>query len=427
MRVARSHKLIGLVFLALMATSVWFTYAIFTKKFTDYDEVKLQTSKIGLQMPARADVKIRGVIIGEVLKFETTEDGALLTLGIHRGELEEIGVPKNVTGSIVPKTLFGEKYVSLEIPEAPAGDQLEAGDTIERTDVSIEVEQVLSDLYPLLRTVQPAQLNYTLNALSTALEGRGDKLGENLEILDSYLKRINPQIPALVDDLRKTAQVSDLYNEVLPEIATILKNTVATGQTLEGREQKLQALFSDVADFSDTARVFLDRNGDNLIRLGELSATQFRLLAKYAPEYPCLLGGIVNASKDQAETFRGFMLHINLELLPNQPRGYTPRDTHVNGDKRGPYCGALPDPPWNQKRVFQNVPDLNDGIEEPTGKGTRRVAPGAGSRGYAGSAAEALMLDTLLATTLGLPAEDVPDLGALLIGPMARGAEVSLR
>jgi phospholipid/cholesterol/gamma-HCH transport system substrate-binding protein len=425
MGILRSHKLIGLVFLTLMAASIWFTYAIFTKKFADYEEVKLQTSKIGLQMPTRADIKIRGVIIGEVLEFDTTAEGAVLTLGIYPDELDTIS--KDVTGSIVPKTLFGEKYVALEVPENATREHIRAGDTIPRTDVSIEVEKVLSDLYPLLNTVQPAQLNFTLNALATALEGRGDKIGENLETLDAYLKRINPQIPLLVDDLRKTAQVSDLYTEVLPEIATILQNTVATGHTVEGREEKLKALFNDVAQFSDTATAFLDRNDDNLIRLGDLSATQFRMLAKYAPEYPCLLGGIVNAGKDQAEAFRGFILHINLELLPNQPRGWNRGDAPVNGDKRGPYCGALPDPPWDQQRVFRNVPNLNDGVEQPTGKGTRRVAPGGQSRGYAGSAAEAQMLNTLLATTLGVPAEDVPDLGALLIGPMARGAEVSLR
>ena len=81
---------------------------------------------------------------------------------------------------------------------------------------SIEVEKVLSDLYPLLRTVQPADLNMTLNAIATALEGRGEQLGENLETLDSYLKRLNPQIPQILDDLRLTAQVSDTYADVMP-------------------------------------------------------------------------------------------------------------------------------------------------------------------------------------------------------------------
>lgn len=423
MNALRSHKLIGIVFLALMASGIWFTYAIFTKKFTDYDEVTLQTSKIGLQLPERADVKIRGVIVGEVIGFDTTADGAELTLGIFPDETKTI--PDNVTGSIVPKTLFGEKYVSLEVPDAPSSTAIKPGATIERTDIAIEVEKVLSDLYPLLQTVQPAELNYTLNALATALTGRGAKIGENLAILDAYLKRVNPQIPDILEDLRLTAQTSDIYADVLPEIGQILRNTVATGQTLVGREEKLQQLFSDVSSFSATAEAFLARNEPNLIRLADLSEAQFRVFAKYAPEYPCLIKGIVKASHAQAEAFRGFMLHINLEVLPNQPRSYTPADLPVNGDKRGPHCGALPNAPWTQQNPFRAVPDLADGVEQPTGKGTRRVAPGSAADGYAGSSAEAAMLKALMGPMFGLPASDVPDLGVLLIGPMARGAEVS--
>ncbi len=115
----RNHKVLGIVFLCLLLAGVWLTTAIFNKKFTDYDEVYLQTSKIGLQMPTRADVKIRGVQVGEVLAFDSTDDGARLTLGIYPDQRDTI--PANVTGSIVPKTLFGEKYVSLVVPDRPDG------------------------------------------------------------------------------------------------------------------------------------------------------------------------------------------------------------------------------------------------------------------------------------------------------------------
>ena len=216
----------------------------------------------------------------------------------------------------MPKTLFGEKYVSLIVPDEPSAEPIKAGATIKRTAVATEVEKVLSDLYPLLRTVEPAELNMTLNALATALEGRGDQIGENLETVDSYLKRLNPQIPALVEDLRLTAQVSDTYADVLPQVGDILHNTVTTTGTLEDREARLNALLNDVTQFSGTARTFLDDNGDNMIRLGEVSRAQLRVLARYSTEFPCLLGGIVNAGKLQAEAFRGFTLHIVLETLP---------------------------------------------------------------------------------------------------------------
>ena len=415
------HKILGIVFLALVVGGIYMVNAAFTKKFTEYDEVSLQTSKIGLQLPNRADVKIRGVIIGEVLEIEATEEGARLTLGIYPSQTDT--VPANVSGSIVPKTLFGEKYVSLIIPEDPASDSIQAGATIERTAVATEVEKVLGDLYPLLRAVEPADVNMTLNAMATALEGRGDQIGANLETVDSYLKRLNPQIPALVEDLRLTAKVSDLYAEVLPEIGTILHNTVTTMTTLEDREAKLDALFTDVSEFSGTARSFLKDNGDNMIRLGEVSRAQLRVFARYAPEYPCLLRGIVNAQVAQAESFRNFTLHIVLETLPNQPRGYGPQDVPRFGDDRGPACLHLPNPPWSQENPVKRQPNFKDNIDEPTGKGTSRSATG---YGFVGSPEETALLSSLLAPGLGVSADEVPDLGALLVGPMARGATLTL-
>jgi phospholipid/cholesterol/gamma-HCH transport system substrate-binding protein len=421
-------KSLGVVFLVLMLAAVWLTYGVFTKKFTDYDEVVVHASKIGLQLPQRADVKIRGVIVGEVLHYEPTVEGADITLGLYQDRTTQI--PRDVTASILPKTLFGEKFVSLVVPDGGSSAQpIADGDEIQRTNLSIEVEEVLSDLYPLLRAVQPADLNTTLNAVATALEGRGQQLGQSLETLDSYLTRFNPELPGLIEDLRLTAQVSDTYADVLPEVATILRNTITTTSTLEDREEKLKALFNDVSKLSTVAERFTRANGDNLVRLGELGAEQLEVFARYAPGYPCLLGGIVGAGNLQAEAFRGFTLHIVLETLPNQPRAYGPQDVPVYGDKRGYYCGRLPDPPWSQSNPVTHQPDFVDGVDEPTGKGTSRVGPGwsGTAAGFAGGRDESALLKALLAPGMGLSADDVPDLGVLLVGPMARGAKVSLR
>ncbi|UUZ60662.1 MCE family protein [Nocardioides sp. B-3] len=421
----RNNKVLGVVFLALLISGVGLSYGVFTQKFTDFDEVALKTSNIGLQMPARADVKIRGVRVGEVIEIEGDSDGATLTPGLYP-EMRDT-IPANVTGSIVPKTLFGEKYVSLIVPEGPRAEGIEVDAVIDRTDVSTEVEQVLNDLFPLLRAVQPAEINMTLNAIATALEGRGDQLGNNLETIDSYLKRLNPEIPALIEDLRLTGRVSDVYVDVLPEVATILRNTITTTQTLEGREEKLNALFKDIGSFSATAERFLGDNGDNIIRLGDVSRDQLALFARYAPQYPCLLDGIVRAGKLQAEAFRGFTLHIVLETLPNQPRGYGPEDKPVYGDSRGPYCGRLPNAPRSRENPVTHQPNFADGVDEPTGKGITRAATGwSTGAGYPGGPDESALMKGLLGPVIGTDAEDVPDLGVLLIAPMARGATVNV-
>jgi phospholipid/cholesterol/gamma-HCH transport system substrate-binding protein len=424
------HRVLGLAFLSLLLLGVWFTYAVFNKSFTAYDEVRLRASKTGLQLPDHADVKLRGVIVGEVLEATTTAQGATLTLGLFPHQRDS--VPANVTARILPKTLFGEKYVALQIPREPATRPIAVGDVIVEAEAAIEVERVLNDMYPLLRAVQPADLNYTLTAMAGALEGRGDSIGENLAVLSDYLERTNPQIPVLMADLRMLGEVSDVYRSAVPEVARLLRNTVTTGNTFIEREQKIQALFNDVASFSSTSQDFLETNGDNIIRLGELSAAQLPLYAKYAPEYPCLFQGIVRVAPRQAEAFRGHTLHINLEPLPNQPRGFGPEDDPVYGDKRGPHdpdiCRRVINGEWHQGNLPPDflVPDLVDGVEVPTGK--QRPAPAMDvSSGFAGTAAERSVVNGVASPVLGVPGDEVPDIATLLLGPLARGMEVEVR
>ena len=101
-----------------------------------------------------------------------------------------------------------------------------------------------------------------------------------------------------------------------------------------------------MSSFSATARAFLDKNGDNMVRLGEVSAAQLRVLSRYSTEFPCLTEGIVKAGKLQAEAFRGFMLHIVLETLPRQPRALrTPRTSRGSTTTAAPAACTCPTRP----------------------------------------------------------------------------------
>lgn len=430
------HRVLGVIFIGILLLGLWFVNAMFTQKFLSFDEVTLKTGTVGLQLPERADVKVRGVIVGQVQKIETNgTDSATLVLGIKPELIHEI--PANVTGSILPKTLFGEKYVELNIPQQASSRSLEPGDHINKTQLPIEVEKVLNDLYPVLRTVQPAELNYTLNALANALEGRGEKLGEGFVTLDSYLKRLNPQMPALVQDIRLLANVTDTYADVTPALAETLRNTVKTGNTLVSRQAKLHAFLEDMAGFSDTATQFLRANGNNIIRLGRLSEPILALLARYSPEFPCLLKGIVGQVGRLADTFRGFIFHINLKTLRHQPRAYTTRDRQIYGAQNGPSCAHLPNPPipyYPRGGVF---PNLNDGANN-LGKGdNQRVAPGFASGvrsggthlsvGPSGTREQKVLINSLTSPVLGEPVDQLSDINSLLLTPSFAGTEVSVR
>jgi len=368
------HRVFGVAFLVLLLFFGWLTHAIFNKQFTDFVEVDLLAANTGLQLPAGADVKIRGVIVGEVRERDVTPDGAKLTLGLYPDQLDTI--PSNVSARLLPKTLFGEKYVALQVPEQPSPSAIGSGDVIEQSEVAIEVDKVLNDIYPLLRAVQPAEINYTLTA---ALSSKA--------------------------------------------AATVFNTTY----------QRVVYFTADKPNFlASTSKDFLEQNGDNIIRLAELGQQQLSMFARYSPEYPCLLEGIVGLAPLQAETFRGKILHINLETLPRQPRPYTAKDDPRYGDTRGPDCLRLPTPPWNQENLAPPsiVPDIDDGVDEPTGK--MRSAPTVDrpidmTSGYAGTQAERQLVNAIAAPALGVPASEVPDLTSLLFGPIARGTEVALR
>ena len=429
MKTIFNNRVLGVIFVGLIVLGLWFVNAIFSQKFTSFDEVTLNSSSVGLQLPAKADVKVRGVIVGQVLKAESRSGEAKLTLGLKPDKIGSI--PDNVSASIVPKTLFGEKFVDLVIPATASSASLKAGDHIAQTKVPIEVEKVLNDLYPLLTTLQPAELNYTLNALATALEGRGEKIGGSVTTLDSYLRRMNPQIPALMEDLRLLSTVSGTYADVMPELASTLRSVVTTGNTLVEKEARLNKFLRDTASFSATAKSFLDANGDNIVALGQVSEPILALLKRYSPTYPCLLRGIVKQAPRLASTFRGFVFHINLELVTKQPRGYNAGDKAVYGANNAPTCAGLPNPPGDQKNPYSLAPNFNDGVNGLQRGDNQRVAPGfdAGTvpTTYGGTAEARSILDTLAATALDMPVDRVPGVASLLFGPAVAGTTVSTR
>ncbi|WP_030483059.1 MCE family protein [Nocardioides aequoreus] len=437
--ILKRHRALGVVFIGMLALALWLVVAIFNQSFKKFDEVTLVAGTAGLQLPDRADVKIRGVIIGQVLSMESGgERGAVVELGIEPDKMREI--PGNVTAAILPKTLFGEKFVDLTIPADPAGTPLEAGQTIEQTDLPVEVERVLNDLYPLLRTIQPAELNYTLNALATALEGRGDKLGETLVTLDAYLRKLNPEVPALMEDIRLLAEVTDVYGDVLPQLAEVLRNTTLTGNTLVEKEQQLNAFLRDLTSFSDTTTEFLNDNGNNIVRLAQVSEPILALLERYSPTSECLVKGLVRQAPRLASTFRGFVFHIDLVVLDEQPRGYTEADRTVYGADNGPDCAQLPNPPI----PFGELPNFDDGADG-LNKANQRVAPGVDdevaaataavgqpnrsrmSVGPSGTPDQKAMFNSLLAPVLDTPVDEMSDVSTLLFAPAFAGTEVSVR
>ena len=425
-------RMLGVGFLALLALIGVLTYAFFTKAFTQTADVTLETSHVGLQLSRQADVKLRGLIVGEVRAVESDGRTARVELALRPESLDAI--PANVSARILPKTLFGEKYVELVPPPRPAAQPLAAGDVIQRdrTSVGIELEAVLEDVYPLLRTIDPAKLDATLSALATALEGRGDDVGANLVRLNAYLGELNPHLPTVKEDVSALADVADIYDQATPDLARLLANSTRTGNTVVVKQRVLEDFLTDLAGTSVTTREFLAQNERNLIEVGEVSRPTLDLLATYSPEYSCLLQGMADWVPRFTDAFGGGdhfdgsarSLHITLEIV-DQHRGYGEEDKPAFLDDRGPGCRTLPHPPYSQENPAP-ASGVEDGVGSQPGPGSR-VPMFDVSSGYAGTAAEQELVDALVGPVMHTSPDDVPDIATLLFGPLARGTEVSVK
>ncbi|MFJ4554826.1 MCE family protein [Streptomyces massasporeus] len=409
-------RLYGIAFLTVLALLLSLAVAVYQQAFTPVVHVTLEAGSLGNQLDPRADVKLRGLLVGEVRSVRA--DGEKATLDLALGPEHVASIPSDVHARLLPKTLFGEKYVDLVAPRGSSAVRpLRAGDVItqDRTRVGMEVQQLMNDLLPLLRTVEPGELNSTLSAFATALEGRGDRIGDNLTRVEDYLRRLNPHLPSLKEDIARFADVAEVYGDAAPDLMRILRNTVTTSRTLVEKEDRLAAALRTTASVAGTTEDFLEANGDRLITLGRVSRPTLALFARYSPEYPCLLDGLVRQEEASEEAFRGGRMRITLEVVRAQ-RAYEPGEEPRYGERSGPNCRGLPGPP-----VPGPKPRLNDGTSSG---GSDDALPG-GTQ-VSATEAEQRAVGSLVAPVLGVPADDVPPVTTLLFGPLARGTAVSI-
>src|SRR4051812_19279954 len=449
------RRIQGLAFLVVLALLLGLAVASYQKAFTSVARVTLQTDTAGNQLQEASDVKMRGVIVGDVRKVDAGTEGATIELAIDPDYLPEI--PEDVTVRLLPKTLFGERFVALEVPPNAGGARLADGDTIaqDHSQNAIELQKVIDDTLPLLQAVAPQDLSYPLGAVADALRGRGDSLGKNLATTGEYFGQINTVLPQLQADISKLADFADTYHGAADDLLAVLDNLSITNKTLVDQAEQLRRTFTVVGGSSDVTAAFLETNEQNLISLAQTFRPVLGVFAKYSPEYPCLLNGLTRFNPMISEAFGAdgdpaLNLNITVSLPPRNP--YVPGDQPQYGDQSGPDCRGLTNidaiiaAAQHGEYYCPSAPvDGVDSADDPTtgnpnclgGSGPNDVPPGAGDPNatagrslpfhLAGSTAELDFVRSILAYQTGVQPDQVSDLAVSTMAPLLRGTQVNLR
>jgi len=226
-------------------------------------QVNALFSAAGQGLQSQSDVKVHGVNIGHVRNVKLKDGRALVRMDIKKGER----IPVNAKATIRPKTLFGEKFVDID-PGAneTSGPFLQDEGEITDTIGGFELEQVLTDLYPILKAVKPEELLTVIGTLADSAEGMGPSINRqigNFAVLADLQARHDADFRQFLDDLVK---LSDELADRSSDVISAARDFNQALPPLNQRSDELAAfldqasrLSSDLADILDANQPLLEK------------------------------------------------------------------------------------------------------------------------------------------------------------------------
>jgi phospholipid/cholesterol/gamma-HCH transport system substrate-binding protein len=355
------RALTGLATVAVIAAIVAVAVLLFRGgwPFTKSVPITVLTSRAGLVMNVDAKVKMRGVQVGKVDSIESLPNGqcgpelpelrdgcALLHLAMDPADLHLI--PSNVLVDITAPTVFGAKFVELVPPPEPSAQPLKAGQKpLHSRHVTVEINTVFKQLTSVLGTLDPAKLNETLGAVSQALSGRGEKIGQAFSDLDSLLVKFNPSLPALSRDIALSAPVFKAYGDASADLVRTVDNSVKISQSIVDEQHNLDALLVSAIGLADIGQDVLGANRKGLTDVFHLLAPTTDLLNEYAPGLTCAFSGFAQLGKTPPLSEPS--INIVASLTWGGERYRYPQNLPKVAATGGPQCMGLPKLPFNSK------------------------------------------------------------------------------
>ncbi len=343
----REHRRLfvaGIVFVSVLAALVGVSIGIYDKTFTSKTMVTIKADRTGLQLARFGDVRMHGALVGYVDNVSSDGQGAKIMVALKPESAR--GIPSDVSAQILPTTLFGQNYIELFPARGGAvASSMRDGSVIpaSRVKTNVELQRILADLYPVLRAINPADVSATLYALSHALQGKGEDIGETLDALSTYLGTMNRQLPRLKTDLRLLADVAKTYEEASPDLIETLENVTVTSRTITNKEDDLEQALSGLTGLAKITRVTLAENKKLLRAQTRSGKPLLSLLATYSPEFACSFQGLYSQIPNTKNVFQDDRIHQTLELGTPQRTAYTAEDAPVYGEVgHGPWCLGLP-------------------------------------------------------------------------------------
>ncbi len=341
-------RLAAALLASLIVAFAVLTYLSYTAAFASTDTVTVSAPRAGLVMEKGAKVKYRGIQIGKVEGIDYAGDQARLTLAINSDDMGFI--PSNATVHIAGNTIFGAKSVEFIAPQTPSPTSLRPDAHVAASAVQLEVNTLFQSLIDLLHKIDPVELNGTLSALSEGLRGHGDDLGGILSGLNTLTRQANPKLPALQQDFRKAAVVTNIYADAAPDLNTVFDNLPTINKTVVDQQNNLNDTLLATIGLANNAYETLEPAQQNFIDAINRLRAPVKVAHDYSPEFGCLFAGIERGIKEFAPLLgvRKAGLFTSSSFILGAPSYTYPESLPQVNASGGPNCRGLPNIPTKQ-------------------------------------------------------------------------------
>ncbi|WP_396927789.1 MCE family protein [Mycolicibacterium sp.] len=307
------RPLAGLFTVLVVCLIVVLAVSLFRDSFTPAIRVTVLSPRAGLVMNPDAKVKMQGIQVGKVDSIESLTNGqAAIHLAMNPADLQFI--PANVLVDVTSSTVFGAKFVDLVPPAEPSNERLTPGQVLEGQRVTVEVNTVFQQLTSLLAAIDPFKLNEVLGALTKAMSGRGERFGQALTDLDTFLAKLDPSLPTLSHELQTLPAVAAAYADAAPELIRATENSVRISQTIVDQQNNLDALLLSTIGLADLGNEVVSDNSQSLANVLHLFAPVTDLTSEYHESLNCALGGMQVFLNVPDLPVPGVAVSIGLEL-----------------------------------------------------------------------------------------------------------------
>jgi phospholipid/cholesterol/gamma-HCH transport system substrate-binding protein len=237
------------------------------------------------------NVKVAGVVVGKVTGVSIDQGRARVGFSVRTS----VKLPSDSTAAIRWRNLIGQRYLYLY--PGTGSTVLRDGDRVTRTRSVVDVGELFNRLGPIVKAIDPKDVNTFLDAVVAGLDGNKEKLSQTIDDLAVVAASLGQRDAAIGRLIENVNTVVGALDERDAQIRTVLDNLVLISQTFSSNTRVLDEAVTELGDFNGHVGALLSENQAHIDSIvGNLKAVVDEVRVKL-PVLDSTLGGLDEALK----------------------------------------------------------------------------------------------------------------------------------